>query len=133
MSLPAKVTIVEVGPRDGLQNEQAEVPTSTKLELIDRLGATGLTSIEATSFVNPKAVPQLADAGEVMDRLTRRDGVSYPVLVPNQRGYDAAIEHGATCVSVFTAASETFSKRNTNATIAETIERFRPIVERAGD
>jgi hydroxymethylglutaryl-CoA lyase len=133
MSRPPRVHIVEVGPRDGLQNESTHVATATKVELIDRLAATGLRTVEATSFVNPKAVPQLADAADVMDRITRADGVSYPVLVPNERGYDGALAAGATSISVFAAASESFSQRNINASIAESIERFRPIVERAGD
>jgi hydroxymethylglutaryl-CoA lyase len=127
------VHVVEVGPRDGLQNESTNIATGTKVELVDRLAAAGLRTVEATSFVNPKAVPQLADAADVMDRITRRDGVSYPVLVPNERGYDGALAAGATSISVFAAASESFSQRNINASIAESIERFRPIVERAGD
>jgi isopropylmalate/homocitrate/citramalate synthase len=130
-SLPPRVDIVEVGPRDGLQNESAQVPTATKVELVERLAATGLRTVEATSFVNPKAVPQLADASEVMTTIDRRDGVTYPVLVPNERGYDAAVAAGATSIAVFTAASETFTRRNVNATIAETIDRARPLVERA--
>jgi hydroxymethylglutaryl-CoA lyase len=126
------VHVVEVGPRDGLQNESTNVPTATKVELIDRLAASGLRTVEATSFVNPKAVPQLADAADVMDRIARHDGVSFPVLVPNERGYDGALAAGATSIAVFAAASESFSRRNINAGIAESIERFRPIVERAG-
>jgi hydroxymethylglutaryl-CoA lyase len=131
MSLPERVTIVEVGPRDGLQNESAEVPTTTKVDLVERLAACGLTEVEATSFVNPKAVPQLADATDVMTRIDRRDDVRYSVLVPNERGYDAARAAGATSIAVFTAASESFSQRNVRASIAETIERFRPVVDRA--
>src|SRR4051812_12039207 len=103
MSLPERVTIVEVGPRDGLQNESADVPTTTKVDLVERLAACGLTEVEATSFVNPKAVPQLADATEVMTRIDRRDDVRYSVLVPNERGYDAALAAGATGIAVFTA------------------------------
>ncbi|MCB0878618.1 MAG: hydroxymethylglutaryl-CoA lyase [Thermoleophilia bacterium] len=129
--LPARVDVVEVGPRDGLQNEAEQVPTATKVQLVDRLAACGIATVEATSFVNPKAVPQLADATEVLTQITRREGTTYPVLTPNERGYDAAIAAGATSVAVFTAASERFSQRNTNASIAESIERFRPIVERA--
>jgi hydroxymethylglutaryl-CoA lyase len=129
--LPSTVRIVEVGPRDGLQNEATLVPTATKVELVDRLAATGLTIVEATSFVNPNAVPQLADAADVMASITRRDGVTYPVLTPNERGYDGAITAGATSVSVFTAASESFTQRNVNASISESIERFRPIIDRA--
>lgn len=131
MQLPDRVTIVEVGPRDGLQNESTLVPTATKVELVERLAATGLRHVEATSFVNPKAVPQLADAAEVMTTISRAPDVTYPVLVPNERGYDGALGAGATSISVFTAASESFTRRNVNASIAESIERFRPIVDRA--
>ncbi|MBC7461733.1 MAG: hydroxymethylglutaryl-CoA lyase [Thermoleophilia bacterium] len=131
MSLPGTVRVVEVGPRDGLQNEHALVPTATKVTLIERLAAAGLHTVEATSFVNPKAVPQLADAAEVLSTITRHDGVTYPVLTPNARGYDAAVAAGATSVAVFTAASESFVARNINATIAESIQRFAPIVEQA--
>ncbi|HEY6544619.1 MAG TPA: hydroxymethylglutaryl-CoA lyase [Dokdonella sp.] len=129
--MPAEVRIVEVGARDGLQNEKAIVPAATKIELIDRLSATGLRTIEATSFVSPKWVPQLADAAEVFARITRRPGVAYPVLVPNLQGYERAREAGAEEVAVFTAASEAFSLKNTNASIEESIERFRPVLERA--
>ena len=131
MALPARVRIVEVGPRDGLQNEQALVPTATKIELIDRLSATGLRTIEATSFVSPKWVPQLADAAEVMAGIHRRPGVSYPVLVPNEQGYERARAAGADEVAVFTAASEAFNRRNINASIDESIERFAPVLARA--
>jgi hydroxymethylglutaryl-CoA lyase len=131
--LPERVEIVEVGPRDGLQNEAAIVPTATKVELVERLAACGLRTVEATSFVSPRAVPQLADATEVMTTITRREGVTYPVLTPNERGYDAALAAGATSVAVFTAASEEFSRRNVNAGVAESIERFRPIVARAAE
>ena len=131
MALPARVRIVEVGPRDGLQNEQALVPTATKIELIDRLSATGLRTIEATSFVSPKWVPQLADAAEVFTGITRRPGVGYPVLVPNLQGYERARAVGADEVAVFTAASEAFNRRNTNAGIDESLERFAPVLERA--
>lgn len=132
MGLPARVRIVEVGPRDGLQNEQAMVPTAAKIELLDRLSATGLQSIEATSFVSPKWVPQLADAADVFAGIRRRPGVAYPVLVPNERGYDRARAAGADEVAVFTAASEAFNRRNINASIDESIERFRPVLDRAG-
>ena len=125
------VRIVEVGPRDGLQNEKTLVPTAAKIELIDRLSATGLSTIEATSFVSPKWVPQLADAAEVYSGIARRDGVRYPVLVPNEQGYDRARAVGVDEVAVFTAASEAFNRKNINATIDESIERFRPVVERA--
>ena len=131
MTLPAQVRIVEVGPRDGLQNEKAIIPTADKIELIDRLSATGLRSIEATSFVSPKWVPQLADAAEVFAGIQRRPGVSYPVLVPNLQGYERARAVGATDVAVFSAASEAFNRKNINASIDESIERFRPVLERA--
>jgi hydroxymethylglutaryl-CoA lyase len=129
--LPQRVRIVEVGPRDGLQNEPTQVPTAAKIELIDRLSATGLQTIEATSFVSPKWVPQLADAAEVYAGIDRRPGVAYPVLVPNLQGYERARAVGATEVAVFTAASEAFNRRNTNAGIDESLERFAPVLERA--
>jgi len=125
------VRIVEVGPRDGLQNEPAMVAAADKIELVDRLSATGLRSIEATSFVSPKWVPQLADAAEVMAGIHRRPGVSYPVLVPNEQGYERARAAGASEVAVFTAASEAFNRRNTNASIDESIARFEPVLARA--
>ena len=131
MPTPARVRIVEVGPRDGLQNEKAIVPTPAKVELIDRLSATGLQCIEATSFVSPKWVPQLADATEVMAAIDRRPGVRYPVLVPNLQGYERALAAGAKDIAVFTAASEAFNRRNTNAGIDESLERFAPVMERA--
>jgi len=131
MPTPPSVRIVEVGPRDGLQNEKAIVPTPAKVELIDRLSATGLQCIEATSFVSPKWVPQLADAEQVMASIDRRPGVRYPVLVPNLKGYERAVAAGATDVAVFTAASEAFNRRNTNAGIDESLERFAPVLERA--
>ncbi|MDH5829292.1 hydroxymethylglutaryl-CoA lyase [Luteimonas sp. M1R5S18] len=129
--MPQRVRIVEVGPRDGLQNEPTQVPTAAKIELIDRLSATGLQTIEATSFVSPKWVPQLADAAEVYAGIDRRPGVAYPVLVPNLQGYERARAVGATEVAVFTAASEAFNRRNTNAGIDESLERFAPVLERA--
>jgi hydroxymethylglutaryl-CoA lyase len=128
---PAFVRIVEVGARDGLQNEKTIVPTAVKIELIDRLSTTGLRSIEATSFVSPKWVPQLADAAEVFAAIRRRPGVAYPVLVPNLQGYDRARAVGAEEVAVFTAASEAFNRKNINASIDESIERFTPVLERA--
>ena len=131
MALPAQVRLVEVGPRDGLQNEKTIVPTAAKIELIDRLSATGLRSIEATSFVSPKWVPQLADAADVYTAIVRKPGVRYPVLVPNEQGYDRARAVGAEEVAVFTAASEAFNQKNINASIDESIERFRPVLERA--
>ena len=126
-----QVRIVEVGPRDGLQNEKAMVATADKIELINRLSATGLRSIEATSFVSPRWVPQLADAAEVFAAIERRPGISYPVLVPNEQGYERALQAGAREVAVFTAASEAFNRKNINAGIDESIERFRPVLERA--
>lgn len=125
------VRIVEVGPRDGLQNEKAIVATADKIALIDRLSQTGLRSIEATSFVSPKWVPQLADAAEVLAGITRKPGVSYPVLVPNEQGYERARAVGVEEIAVFTAASEAFNRRNINAGIDESIERFRPVLTRA--
>ncbi|HXR59148.1 MAG TPA: hydroxymethylglutaryl-CoA lyase [Burkholderiales bacterium] len=129
MTLPKRVRIVEMGPRDGLQNEKQEVPTEVKLELIERLGAAGLPAIEATAFVSPKWIPQMADHTEVLERIRRRPGVDYPVLTPNLKGYEAARAAGATEVAVFAAASESFSKKNINCSIAESLERFRPILE----
>ena len=131
MALPVDVRIVEVGPRDGLQNEKTEIGTAAKIALIDRLSKTGLRSIEATAFVSPKWVPQMADAAEVLAGIDRRPGISYPVLVPNEQGYERARAAGATEVAVFTAASEAFNLKNTNATIAQSLERFRPVLERA--
>jgi hydroxymethylglutaryl-CoA lyase len=128
---PQRVKIVEVGPRDGLQNEPTPIGTDTKVEFIDRLSDAGLPVIEATSFVSPKWVPQLADASEVMVRIRRKPGVSYPVLVPNIKGMERALAAGVEEVAVFTAASETFSQKNTNCAIDESIERFQPIVARA--
>ena len=129
--LPAAVRIVEVGPRDGLQNEKAIVATATKVELINRLSATGLRTIEATSFVSPKWVPQLADAAEVFAGIKRRPGVAYPVLVPNEKGYERARAAGVEEIAVFTAASEAFNRANTNATIDESLARFGPVLARA--
>jgi hydroxymethylglutaryl-CoA lyase len=125
------VKIVEVGPRDGLQNEKQVVSTDTKLELIARLAAAGLRSIEATSFVSPKWVPQMADHAEIMQRLERAPGVAYPVLTPNLQGFEAAFAAGATEVAVFASASESFSQRNINCSIAESFERFRPVLDAA--
>lgn len=129
--LPSNVRIVEVGARDGLQNEKAIVPTSIKIELINRLSDCGLKTIEATSFVSPKWVPQLADAPDVYTAITRKPGVRYPVLVPNLQGYERARAVGVTEIAVFTAASEAFNRKNINASIDESIERFIPVVERA--
>jgi len=128
---PAAVRIVEVGPRDGLQNESVMVATADKIALIDRLTATGLRSIEATSFVSPKWVPQLADAAEVFAGITRKPGVHYPVLVPNEQGYERARSVGAEEIAVFSAASEAFNRRNINAGIDESLARFAPVMARA--
>ena len=131
MAMPAEVRIVEVGPRDGLQNERVDIGTAAKVELIDRLSRTGLRSIEATAFVSPKWVPQMADAAEVLAGIERMAGIAYPVLVPNEQGYARARDAGADEVAVFTAASEAFNLRNTNASIAQSLERFAPVLERA--
>lgn len=131
MSLPAQVRIVEVGPRDGLQNEKAEISTADKIALIDQLSATGLRSVEATAFVSPKWVPQMADASAVLAGITRKAGTSYPVLVPNEQGYERALAAGAREVAVFTAASEAFNLKNTNAGIDESLQRFEPVLARA--
>jgi hydroxymethylglutaryl-CoA lyase len=125
------VRIYEVGPRDGLQNEARPIATDDKLRFIDLLADAGLREIEATSFVSPRAVPQLADADELMSRLDRRPGVRYPVLVPNDRGMARAESAGADALCVFTAASEPFTRANINMTIAESIDAFRPVLERA--
>jgi isopropylmalate/homocitrate/citramalate synthase len=131
MRLPDRVRMVEVGPRDGLQNESKTVPLEVKVELIDRLSATGLQVIEAGSFVSPKWVPQMADTGEVLARIRRAAGLRYPVLVPNLKGLEAALASGVEEIAVFGAASETFSRKNINCSIAESLDRFRPVVEAA--
>ena len=129
--IPEKIQIVEVGPRDGLQNEKEWVPTETKISLIEKLADAGLTKIEATSFVSPKWVPQLKDAHEVFTGIKRISGVSYPVLIPNMKGFERALEADAKEIAVFSAASETFTQKNTNCSIEESINRFRPILEEA--
>jgi hydroxymethylglutaryl-CoA lyase len=131
MRLPDEVTIVEVGPRDGLQNEPETVPTEVKVGLIERLADCGLPVVEATSFVHPRWVPQLADAADVLAGVTRRLGVRYPVLVPNETGLDRALEANVEEVAVFGAASEAFSQANLNRSIAESLEMFAPVVHRA--
>ena len=131
MSATEFVRIVEVGPRDGLQNEKALVGTADKIALIDKLAATGLGTVEATAFVSPKWVPQMADAAEVYAGVAKREGVRYPVLVPNLQGYERARSVGVTEIAVFGAASEAFSKANINATIAESLERFAPVLDAA--
>jgi hydroxymethylglutaryl-CoA lyase len=133
VTLPTKVTIVEVGPRDGLQNEPGTVATEVKVGFIERLAAAGLGVVEATSFVSPRWVPQLADAAEVLAALERRSGVRYPVLVPNERGLDRALEAGVDEVAVFGAASEGFSRANLGRTIDESLDMFAPVVRRATD
>lgn len=131
MSTPKRVKLVEVGPRDGLQNEATPVATEVKIELINRLADAGLPVIEATAFVSPKWVPQMADNAQVMAGIRRKPGVAYPVLVPNRKGLDAAIAAGAGEVVVFGAATESFSKRNTNCSIAEGLARFSEVCEEA--
>ena len=131
MNLPSRVKIVEVGPRDGLQNEAQPVPASVKIELIDRLTDAGLPVVEATAFVSPKWVPQMADNAEVMAGIRRKPGVAYPVLVPNRKGLDAAIAAGADEIVVFGAATESFSKKNTNCSIDEGLARFTEVAEEA--
>ncbi|HET9392032.1 MAG TPA: hydroxymethylglutaryl-CoA lyase [Candidatus Rubrimentiphilum sp.] len=131
MSIPQFVRVCEMGPRDGLQNEDEIISTEDKVRYIDLLSETGLTLIEATSFVSPKAIPQLADATEVFTRIHKRPGVRYPVLTPNVRGLERAKEAGANAIAVFTAASEAFTKRNINMTIDESLETFRDVVRNA--
>jgi hydroxymethylglutaryl-CoA lyase len=126
-----RVTVVEVGPRDGLQNEAAVVPAGEKVRFVEALAAAGLPVVEVTSFVSPRAVPQLADADEVLPAVRRREGVRYPVLVPNLRGMERAEAAGADAVAVFTAASEGFARANVNMTIAESLRAFAPVLERA--
>jgi len=131
MTLPAKVKIVEVGPRDGLQNEKQVVPTEIKIELIERLAEAGLSVIEATSFVSPKWVPQMGDNSAVLQGIRRHPGTNYPVLTPNLQGFDSAMQAGATEVAIFGAASETFSRKNINCSIAESLKRFEPVISAA--
>ncbi len=131
MSLPKRVSIVEVGPRDGLQNEKQPVPAAVKIELVQRLQSAGLKAIEVTSFVSPKWVPQMADNADVMAGIARLPDVRYSVLTPNMKGFEAALVSRPDEIVVFAAASEAFSQRNINCSIAESIERFRPVVEAA--
>ena len=131
MRVPKRVRVVEVGPRDGLQNEAKTVPTATKVALIERLADAGLKTIEAGSFVSPKWVPQMADTAAVMQALKRRPGVVYQVLVPNLKGFEAARAAKADEVAIFAAASESFSRRNINCSIAESVERFAPVMQAA--
>ena len=131
MNYPGRVKLVEVGPRDGLQNEAAMIPTAVKVELIDRLADAGVQTIETTSFVSPKWIPQLADAAEVYQSIHRRPGTAYTVLVPNVTGLKRALKVGVEEIAVFTAASETFNRKNINVSIEESIERFVPVLELA--
>jgi hydroxymethylglutaryl-CoA lyase len=131
VSRPARVRIVEVGPRDGLQNEPGVVPFSAKVALIEALADAGVTTIEAGSFVSPKWVPQMADTAQVLAAIRPRENVRYPVLVPNMKGLEAALESGVTEIAVFAAASEAFSQRNINCSIAESLERFVPVLTAA--
>src|SRR6185369_4000545 len=129
--LPPSVRLVEVGPRDGLQNEKTAVPTEVKVALIDLLSDAGFPAVEATAFVSPKWVPQMADAADVMARIERRPGTRYSVLAPNLKGFEAALAARADEVAVFVAASESFSRRNINCSIAESLERAQPVFEAA--
>ncbi len=131
MTLPTRVKIVDVGPRDGLQNEKQPVPAAVKIELVQRLQSAGLTEIEVTSYVSPKWVPQMADNHEVMGGIHRQPGVRYSVLTPNMKGFEAALADRPDEIVVFGAASEAFSQKNINCSIAESIERFAPVVEAA--
>ncbi len=131
MDLPTRVKLVDVGPRDGLQNEKQPVPAAVKIELVHRLQDAGLTEIEVTSFVSPKWVPQMGDNAEVMAGMQRKPGVRYSVLTPNMQGFEAALKTGPDEIVVFGAASEAFSQKNINCSIAESIERFRPVVQAA--
>jgi hydroxymethylglutaryl-CoA lyase len=131
MSIPSRVRLIDVGPRDGLQNEKTPVPASVKIELVHRLQQAGLKEIEVTSYVSPKWVPQMADNHEVMAGITRQSGVAYSVLTPNLKGFEAAVLDKPDEIVVFGSASEAFSQRNINCSIAESIERFAPVVEAA--
>ena len=131
MALPSSVRLVEVGPRDGLQNEAAQISTAVKIELVARLGAAGIRHIEAASFVSPKWVPQMGDAREVMAGIHRREGVIYSALAPNMKGFEGALASRVDEVAVFTAASEAFTQKNINCSIAESLTRFAPVIEAA--
>jgi len=133
MNLPTTISLVEVGPRDGLQNQKQSISTEAKIELIRRLGQAGLKRIEATSFVSPKWVPQMADATEVMQAIRHKTDASYTVLTPNLKGFERAIEAGAKEVAIFTSASQGFSQKNINCSIEESIARFQPIIDRANE
>ena len=131
MSFPDKVKIVEVGPRDGLQNESVTVPAEIKVELVHRLADAGLSVIESGAFVSPKWVPQMATSGDVFQRIEQRDGISYPMLVPNMKGLELALAAGVREIALFAATTETFSQKNTNCSIAESIERFGAVIDAA--
>ena len=131
MRVPKQVRMVEVGPRDGLQNEAQVLPAPTKVALIEQLVHAGLSVVEAGSFVSPKWVPQMADTAEVLAKLERKPGVSYPVLVPNMKGLETARAAGVRDIAIFAAASESFSRRNINCSIAQSFERFTPVAEAA--
>ena len=133
MNIPKRVKLVDVGPRDGLQNEKQPVPAAVKIELVHRLQAAGLKEIEVTSYVSPKWVPQMADNAEVMAGIQRQAGVRYSVLTPNMQGFEAAVKSNPDEIVVFGAASEAFSQKNINCSIAESIERFRPVAKAARD
>jgi hydroxymethylglutaryl-CoA lyase len=133
MPLPSRVQLIDVGPRDGLQNEKQAVPAAVKIELVHRLQAAGLTEIEVTSFVSPKWVPQMADNAQVMAGIERQPGVRYSVLTPNVQGFEVAVQSRPDEIVVFGAASEAFSHKNINCSIAESIERFAPVVQAALD
>ncbi len=133
MNLPHRVKMVEVGPRDGLQNEKGAVPAEVKIALIDQLSAAGLPVVEAGAFVSPRWVPQMADSAAVLAGIARKPGVEYPVLVPNMKGFEAAQRAGAREIAVFSAASEAFTQRNINCSIAESIARFAPVAQAARD
>ena len=133
MAMPSAVTLIDVGPRDGLQNEPKAVSTAVKIELVDRLTAAGLPVIEAASFVSPKRIPKLADGSDVMAGIAKKQGVRYPVLIPNMKGFEAAMAAGATEVAVFGAPSESFLRKNINCSVAESLDRFRPVCEAAAE
>jgi len=133
MNLPHRVKMVEVGPRDGLQNEKDTVPAEVKIALIDQLSAAGLPVVEVGAFVSPRWVPQMADSAAVLAGIARKPGIEYPVLVPNMKGFEAAQRAGAREIAVFSAASEAFTQRNINCSIAESIARFAPVAEAARD
>ena len=131
MTAPGRVTVVEVGPRDGLQNEKGFVPTAVKVAFVEALAEAGLPVVETTAFVSPRAIPQLADSAEVFGRVQKRPGTRYPVLVPNERGMARALAAGAREIALFTAATDTFNVRNVNATVEESFARFAPVLARA--